>query len=330
MYVLVSPFSKTFDDIGLTYIVPDFLVADIKVWQIIEIPIREFIEIWVVIDISDSPRWEYDESKIKSIVSIKNPNIFLSWYRIDLARWIASYYFTAIHNSINLFFPKNLRDRILKDKISLIPPSVGIPFGKGKNLIGIKMEYTFNHKITLSSEQNEVLNNILTTENKKILLYGLTGSGKTEIYIKLIKETLDKWKQTLFLIPEIILTNQLAAKIKDVFWNNVYILNSTITDATKTKYWLEINSSNAKIVVWTRSAIFYPYNDLWLIIIDEEHDNSYISDSAPRYNTIEVAEKITELHWNKLILASGTPSIKSMYKWVKKEYEIVNLLKKYN
>ncbi len=316
MYVLVSPFSKTFDDIWLTYIVPEFLVSKIKIWQIIEIPIREFIEIWVVLDIFDNPPWDYDESKIKSIVSIKNENIFLSWYRVGLARWISSYYFTAIHNSINLFFPKNLRDRILKDKI--------------KSTSDKKIEYSFNHKITLSEEQNTVLNNILSTKNKKILLYGLTGSGKTEIYIKLIKETLDKWKQTLFLIPEIILTNQLSNKIKDVFGENVYIINSTITDATKTKYWLEINNNNAKIIVGTRSAIFYPYNELWLIIIDEEHDNSYISDSAPRYNTIEVAEKITELHWNKLVLASWTPSIKSMYKWVKKEYEIVNLLKKYN
>jgi primosomal protein N' (replication factor Y) len=133
----------------------------------------------------------------------------------------------------------------------------------------------------------------------------------------------------LFLIPEIILTNQLSNKIKNVFWKEVIIINSTITDATKTKYWINIYNVDSKIIIWTRSALFYPYNNLWLIIIDEEHDNSYISDSAPRYNAIEVAEKISELNWNKLVIASGTPSIKSMYKAIKWDYEIVNLLKKY-
>lgn len=328
MYVLVSPFSKTFDDIWLTYIVPDFLLDEIKIWQIIEIPIKENIEIWVVLDIFKTPNTQFDESKIKSIISIKNENIFLSWYRVELTKWIASYYFTAIHNSLNLFFPRNLKEKILKNKIWIIPPphTSGTPFGKGRKLI----DYSFNHNVKLTDEQNEVLNSILNTEKQKILLYWLTWSWKTEIYIKLIKDTLDKGKQTLFLIPEIILTNQLSNKIKEVFWNNVLIINSTITDATKTKYWLEINSGEAKIIIGTRSALFYPYNNLWLIIIDEEHDNSYVSDSAPRYNTIEVAEKITELNWNKLVLASGTPSIKSMYKAVKWEYKLVNLLKKYN
>ncbi len=316
MYILVSPFSKTFDDIWLIYIVPNFLVNDINIWKIVEIPIKEFIEIWVVLKIFETLEIEIDESKIKSIISIKNSSIFLSNYRVELVSWIANYYFTPIHNSLNLFFPKNLKEKILKDKIKFISWN--------------NYEYTFNHNISLTPEQDKSYNEILNSKNNKILFYWLTWSWKTEIYIKLIKYYLDKNEQTLFLIPEIILTNQLATKIIKVFWDKVIIINSTITDATKTKYWLDINSWNSKIIIWTRSALFYPFNNLWLIIIDEEQDNSYISDSAPRYNTIEVAEKITEINWNKLILASGTPSIKSMYKAVNKEYELINLLKKYN
>ncbi len=327
MYVLVSPFSKTFDDIWLTYIVPNFLMKEIKVWQIIEIPIRKSIELWVVLNIFETININYEESKIKSIISIKNTNIFLSDYRVELVKWIANYYFTAIHNSLNLFFPKNLREKILKDKINIIFPQNDYinEKDKTKNIIN----YSFNHNIKLSNEQNEALNNILETKKQKILLYWLTWSGKTEIYIKLIQKYLENNMQILFLIPEIILTNQLSSKIKDVFGKDILIINSTISDSTKTKYWLDINNINAKIIVWTRSAIFYPFNKLWLIIIDEEHDNSYISDSSPRYNTIEVAEKITELNWNKLLLASGTPSIKSMYKAVKWEYKLINLLKRY-
>lgn len=316
MYAIVSPFFKTFDDIWLTYLIPDFLVWEIKPGLIVSIPFKTNIEFWVVLKIEKEISWDLDESKIKSLISIHNPFIFLSGYRLKLISWIASYYLSVLHNSHNLFFPKNLTNKIKKSKVDL---------SKIK-----EYNYTFSHDITLSKEQERVYKELINSKNNKILFYWLTWSWKTEIYIKLIQDYLKKWKQILFLIPEIILSNQLSEKIINVFWNDVLIINSTVTDATKTKYWLDINSQNAKIIIWTRSALFYPYNNLWLIIIDEEHDNSYISDSTPRYNTIEVANKITELNWNKLILASGTPSIKSMYKWIKWEYEVINLLEKYS
>lgn len=316
MYVLVSPFTKTFDDIWLLYSVPDFLNKKISVWQVVEIPIKDKIENWITLEIISNITQKIDDSKIKSIIEIKNSEIFISKYRVNLVTWISKHYFTAIHNSLNLFIPKNLKSKIEKNKL--------------KNEKNDDLKYLFNYKIKLTTEQNTALNHIQNSKNNKILFYWLTWSWKTEIYINIIKHYLDIGKQILFLIPEIILTNQLSSKIKNVFWENVLIINSTVSDATKTKYWLQINNNSAKIIVWTRSALFYPYNNLWLIIIDEEHDNSYISDQSPRYNAIEVAEKITELNWNKLILASWTPSIKSMYKAVKKEYELVNLLKKYS
>jgi primosomal protein N' (replication factor Y) len=102
-------------------------------------------------------------------------------------------------------------------------------------------------------------------------------------------------------------------------------LNSSISRAKKTDIWQNIYTWNIKVIVWTRSALFYPYKDLWLIIVDEEHDNSYISDSAPRYDAVEVATKLAWLLDIKLILASGTPAAKHMYKAIKEKYEIVNL-----
>ncbi|MFK7780538.1 MAG: DEAD/DEAH box helicase family protein [Candidatus Gracilibacteria bacterium] len=316
MYVVVSPFFKTFDDIGLIYKIPDFLLGKINKGQIVTIPFKSSIEYGVVLRIQDTINADFDESKIKSLISIHNPFIFLSKYRLELISWIASYYFSPIHNSHNLFFPKNLAEKIKKDKV---------------NLSKIKeYSYIFNHNITLSKAQIQAYSEIVKSKNNKILFYGLTGSGKTEIYIKLIQDCLQKRKQALFLIPEIILTNQLSEKIINVFGNDVLIINSTVTAATKTKYWLDINSGNAKIIIGTRSALFYPFNNLGLIIMDEEHDNSYISDSSPRYNTVEVANKITELNGNQLILGSGTPSIKSMYKGIKGKYKVINLLEKYS
>ncbi len=315
MYILVSPFFKSFNATWLTYHVADFLSKDIEIWNIVEIPFKEKIELGVVLKKNIEIENKLNETKIKSIISIYNNNIFLSKYRTELLQWISDYYITNIHNSNNLFFPKNLVEKIRKQKLKIDNTE--------------EYNYLYNHEIWLSTNQEKAFTEIKHSKNNKILFYWLTWSWKTEIYIKLIKECLEKGEQTLLLIPEIVLTNQISEKIKKVFSQDVIIINSTITDATKTKYWLAINSLKAKIIIGTRSALFYPYNNLWLIIIDEEHDNSYISDSAPRYNSIEVAEKITELNWNKLVLASWTPSIKSMYKWVKSEYKIVNLLEKY-
>ncbi len=322
MYCLVSTFSNTFDQLGLLYFIPSFLEKEIKIGQIVEIPIWTKIEIAVVLKIWTLEKiniLNIDKNKIKSIISIKNNFIFLTEKQIKLAQYISQYYFSHIHNSISLFFPKNLREKIKKDKIN-------------SHLISLKREeckYNFDFKKNLSEKQEEIFKKIQNSKEKKFLLHWVTGSWKTEIYIKLIKQQLELWKQSLLLIPEIILTNQLETRLKKVFWENILVLNSSITEANKTKAWIFIYQNQAKIIIWTRSALFYPFNNLWLIIIDEEHDNSYISDQTPRYNSIEIANKITDLNWNKLLLASWTPSIKSMYQAIKGKYKLLKLLKKF-
>ena len=138
-------------------------------------------------------------------------------------------------------------------------------------------------------------------------------------------------KQTLILTPEIILWNQVTSRFKEVFWeDNVTEISSALSDAKKTDAWLRIYDGSAKIIVWTRSCLFYPYKNLAHIIIDEEHDTSYSSDNGPRYDGREVALKLSEFTGCSVILASWTPSVKSMYKATKKEYHIVTLLEKFD
>ncbi|MDD3646043.1 MAG: DEAD/DEAH box helicase family protein [Candidatus Gracilibacteria bacterium] len=349
MYAIISTFSKTFDEVGLVYFVPTFLEGDIKAGMIVEIPLKDQIEIGVVLKVGNKEELglEIDESKIKALISIKNDFLFLKNYRLELLPFISSHYFTPIHNSACLFFPKNLREKIEKGKLKITssqpspleekelaqnPPSTLKEQG---GLALAKREYSGVEEVRgggpkpLSPSQQKAYDEIIKSDKNKILLHGITGSGKTEIYIHLIKDYLDKGKQTLLLIPEIILTNQLADRLKQVFGEDIIVLNSSVSEAKKTNYWLDIESGNAKLIIGTRSALFYPYNNLGLIIVDEEHDNSYISDSSPRYNGIEVAEKITELNGNKLLLGSGTPSVKSMYRALKGEYKLVNLFEKY-
>ena len=107
------------------------------------------------------------------------------------------------------------------------------------------------------------------------------------------------------------------------------ILSSTVTEAKKTQYWIDIHSGKAKIIVGTRSALFYPYSNLGTIIVDEEQDQSYVSDSAPRYSSLDIVSQMSELLDIPVILASGTPSVESMYRAMKGEYQLVSLLEKY-
>lgn len=316
MYATIIPFKNSFDDIGLTYSIPEELQASIKIGQIVEIPFKNKTDLGLVYSIeSDIPK-HFDANKIKEIKNINNENIFISWYRLPLIKFISEYYYSLIHNSLNLFLPINLKEKLRKQKLEF------------DDTREYKYEYKTPKKLT--KKQEETYKQIINSKNNKILLFGVTWSWKTEIYIQLIKKTLEEWKQSLFLIPEIILANQILERIQKVFWDDVIIINSTVAEAKKTKYFLDIMHNKAKIILWTRSALFYPYNNLWLIIMDEEHDNSYISDSSPRYSVLELTDKIAELNPNiKLIKASWTPDINSMYYWLKGKYEVIHLLEKY-
>ena len=352
MYILTSPFNKTFDTLGLLYYVPDFLLTKIKQWIIVEIPLWTKIELSVVLELVENledfckkNQLRIQEEKIKSIVSIISEKQFISRENILLAQFISNYYFTQIHNSINLFFPNIIRKKILKkdekffNNINLIEKNkeqysvdniVLNKFSPAQKKVYLEIK----EKMVLAPKNHFLITGTGTNNTyfKKInLLYWITGSGKTEIYIKLILDNLKQNKQSLLLIPEIILNNQIWEKIKKTFWEeNVIIINSSITDWQKAKYFAEIYSWKAKIIIWTRSSLFYPYKNLWLIIMDEEHDNSYISDKNPRFKTKEILEKMLELNPSiNILLASGTPSVNSMYKAIKKEWNLFNLLEKY-
>lgn len=312
MFCHIIPFWKSFDEIGFTYKIPEKFLEKIKIWQIVKIPFWKEKNFWVVISIfSEKVKNDFE---IKEFLEITNEKSFIYGYRVELLKFISENYFTPIHNSLNLFLPKNLVEKVKK--------------GKFEEKIS-EYRYLQEKNNNLTENQEKILKEIEESQEKKFLLFWVTWSWKTEIYIKLIENFLEKWKQSLLLIPEIILTNQISEKLKNYFWKDLIVLNSTVSDAKKAKYFSDIESNKAKIIIGTRSALFYPFSGLWLIIIDEEHDNSYISDQNPRYNAIEVANKITDLNWNKLLLASGTPSINSMFKGIKGEYKLLNLLEKF-
>lgn len=313
MYSLVVPFSQSFDDVGFFYKIPESLEKTLKIWQVVVVPFWKKEIFWVVIDITENAN--ISDGKIKEIKEIFIQKNFLFPYQLNLLKWISKNYFCLIHNSLWLFFPKNLEKKIMTRKFF---------FNTEEDF-----SYTYNNIKILNIHQKEVFEKIILSDKNKFFLYWVTWSWKTEVYINLIKHFLDKWKQSLFLVPEIILNDQIFERIKLVFGEKVLVINSSLSEARKTKYWENIHNWEAKIIIWTRSSIFYPYRDLWLIIMDEEHDNSYVSDVSPRYDSFEVVNKISELENVKVVFWSATPKVQHMYDVLHWKYELLNLFEEF-
>ncbi len=183
--------------------------------------------------------------------------------------------------------------------------------------------------VTLTDTQQAVVNRI-TSEENTFLLHGVTGSGKTEVYMHCMQKILEKGKTGIMLVPEISLTPQVLANFRARFGSSVAILHSKLSSGERFDEWQRILLGEAKVVIGARSAIFAPVKNLGLIVIDEEHDNSYNSDSNPRYNTIEVARLRAKLNNASLVLGSATPSLVSYHRAMTGEYQLLEMKERIN
>ena len=169
----------------------------------------------------------------------------------------------------------------------------------------------------------------LNTE-KVFLLHGVTGSGKTEVYLQLIEDVLNSGKTALVLVPEISLTSQLTERFHKRFGNNIAVLHSGLSDAERYDEWRKILREEVSIVIGARSAVFAPLKNIGIIIMDEEHSESYKQENNPRYHALDIAKKRAETHHCPVILGSATPSLSSMARAIKGVYQYVPLLERAN
>ena len=206
-------------------------------------------------------------------------------------------------------------------------------------------EYTIQHSRIKSKQENTDSNLILSIaqnsayqkikenfKNSDITLFkGVTSSGKTEIYLKLIEEVLIKGGQILYLLPEIALTTQLIKRIQNQFGNKVLVYHSKYSANERVEtYKSVLNANEPKVIVGTRSSIFLPFQDLKLIIVDESHENSYKQfDPSPRYHARDCAIVLGDIHKAKVLLGSATPSLESFYNTKKEKYSYVELNARY-
>ncbi len=187
-------------------------------------------------------------------------------------------------------------------------------------------------EVELSDLQNEIKNEIKNSFEaiETVLFHGITGSGKTEIYIQLIKEQLKAGKQVLYLLPEIALTTQIVERLLKIFSGNMGVYHSKYSDNERVEVWRGVLEGQINFVVGVRSSVFLPFSNLGLIIVDEEHETSYKQlDPAPRYHARDVALFLGRLHKAKTLLGSATPSLESYYLSQTGKYSYVRLDKRY-
>lgn len=193
----------------------------------------------------------------------------------------------------------------------------------------VKHLKTGEYNIVLNESQQQVVNRITSDMingiNKTYLIKGVTGSGKTEVYMELIANVLNEGRQAIVLIPEIALTYQTVKRFLNRFGQRVSIMNSRLTPAEKYDQLQRAKSGEIDIMIGPRSALFTPFDNLGLIIIDEEHENSYKSEPVPRYHAREVAIEYARMNGASVVLGSATPSLESYYNALEGKYELLEL-----
>ena len=189
-------------------------------------------------------------------------------------------------------------------------------------------EYVDYKEKELTEEQINAINIIQDSMKHVVLLKGVTGSGKTEIYMNLVKDVIKNEKSAIILVPEISLTPQMIERFKGRFGREVAVFHSKLSDGERYDEWHRVKEGKAKVVIGARSALFLPLKNLGIIIIDEEHENTYKSEQNPKYVTREVAEFISKLKGCKVILGSATPSIETYYRAISGDIELVELNKR--
>lgn len=287
---------------SLDYLVPDNLKEDISKGSLVTVPFRNKSSWGVVIGFTGEPSQKIDPGKIKPIDSIKLSSSVFDDKDLELLHWISQQYYYPIGEVAESMIPAPVRKG--SQKTLTTPKAL---------LSGTNTFHSLSKKIIPNGEQLEAIKHIFN-DSRPHLLWGVTGSGKTQVYIESISRVLLSGRGAMVLVPEIALTPQLLSRFEEAFPGQIAVFHSAQKPTELRRAWLEVFNGNKKIVLGARSALFAPLKNLGILILDEEHDSSYKQEERLKYHAREVAEKLAELRKAKLVLGSATPSAESLFK----------------
>ncbi|MDR1317181.1 MAG: primosomal protein N' [Spirochaetales bacterium] len=232
--------------------------------------------------------------EIKSLSRVIDEQPLFDAVYLDLAKWVASMYFASLGETLSAMIPGARRESEVSG-------------------IAVDQEEVAETPLNLSEEQNQAVETIMGSPGGTSYLFGITGSGKTEVFLRAAAGTLAEGRGVIYLVPEIALTGQVAEAIRSRFGKGAAILHSRLTPSQRLGEWRRIMRGEARLVVGARSAVFAPLNNLGLIILDEEHEGSYKSGSSPRYHARQVAMRRCLLCNARLVMGSATPSVEAFH-----------------
>lgn len=297
-----------------TYSIPEELEDAVKIGSCVEVSFGPKRLTGYVVGLSP----DCNINNVKPISRVLDRSPLIDTHMLELTRWLSKYYYSTWGEAISAAVPGALK-KSLNQKRRVSQKEEDIP------------EYIDGSDTHLAPtpEQTVALDQIkqhIDDKNPRVfLLHGVTGSGKTEVYLQAIDHALKSGLSSIVLVPEISLTPQTVARFKARFEGKIAVLHSRLTGSRRVSEWERIASGEPCVVVGARSAIFAPIKDLGLVVVDEEHETSYKQDDVPRYNARDVAIKRAELAGAVTILGSATPSLESFYAAQKGRYTLIEL-----
>jgi primosomal protein N' (replication factor Y) (superfamily II helicase) len=260
----------------------------------VEAPFRGRLRIGYVVDTAEErPAGDFKILPVKRTLDVE---VLFDEKQLELAQWISRMYFCSLGEALSVIIPGGKRE----SNTEFLPTE----------------EDSFRVPAELSEAQSSALERISKGEERMHYLYGVTGSGKTEVFLRLAKQTIAAGGAVVYLVPEIALTHQLIQQVQARFGSTAAVWHSKLTPSQKLKEWRRMLAAEVRFVIGARSAVFSPMENIGLFVVDEEHETSYKSGQTPRYHARQVAMKRCALSGAKLVMGSATPSLEA--------YELMN------
>jgi primosomal protein N' (replication factor Y) len=283
------------------YRLPDELREDVAVGSMLVVPFGRRNVLGVVVGLAESS--EVAEDKL--LAPLRALELGVPVELVALAEWIAAEYCSTVARALTLVLPPGAAKRLSGRKRRAVSPARHTAVGASMPTPPV-----------LTGEQHQALEKLSAAlaahDGRQMLLHGVTGSGKTEIYLRLAAEALEQGRGAIVLVPEIALTPQIVARFNERFQGAVAVLHSGLTAGQRYEEWRRLRSGEARICVGPRSAVFAPIEDPGLIVVDEEHDSSYKHEGDPRYDARDVAAERSRRCGALLLAGSATPRAESV------------------
>ena len=321
---IIIDISQSNVDRPFRYRVPEALEGAVHIGDAVKVPFGQGnrTRMGYVIGLADEPNWDID--KIKDIKEVSEHSLSVESKLIQLALWIKETYGSTMIAALRTVMPVKERVRERKTQIDILEsvPEFS-PIGELEEQQQAVVD-DFIHDL----DAETIIQNNSAVTSQTYLLHGVTGSGKTEVYIRMAEEVIKRGQDVIVLVPEIALTYQTVARFSSYFRDSISILNSQLSKGEKYREFMKARDGETHIMIGPRSALFAPFKNLGLIIIDEEHDTSYKSEMTPKYHARETAIARARIDGAKVVLGSATPSIETYHKALSGEYKLYSLDKR--